>query len=138
MQDDIIAKARTAVPETGDNIALTVDTVPPVENFAPVNPKGQPEGFTGGVQGKFIRDGLPPNGEPYGEGYSLPPVSSSTDGQWFRLLYPESTNIPARLHQFSLVKNRWIFKEQDERGKYSSHRKTVDGILSSNTKKPIR
>lgn len=59
-------------------------------------------------------DALPPNGEDYTEGYSLPALKDSTDGEYFRLLYKD-LDIPARLYKFSCVKKKWIFMEEDSR-----------------------
>jgi hypothetical protein len=73
----------------------------------------------------------------YKEGYELPDVSSATDGDWFRLYYPETTNIAPRLYRYSAVKNRWIFMEQDRRAEYGSARPAIQKILQSTTKQGL-
>lgn len=79
----------------------------------------------------YIEDGLPKDGLPYGEGYQLPDVSTATDGDYFRLNYPQSTNIPARLYQFNSVKGKWVYVETDRRMEKSSFKKSVKKIISS-------
>lgn len=65
----------------------------------------------------YVEDGMPPNGEPYTEGVAFP--SNPINQAYHRLTYPESSGIPARLHRYSSAKLRWIFIEEDKRGKYS-------------------
>ncbi len=71
---------------------------------------------TAGVPG-YVEDGMPPNGEPFTQGDAFP--SNPADKQYHRLTYPDATGIPARLHRYSLAKSRWIFIEEDKRGKHS-------------------
>lgn len=59
-------------------------------------------------------DALPPNGEPYTEGDDFP--QNPTDGDYHRLTYTQiGKDIPARLHRFSDMKQRWIYLERDIR-----------------------
>lgn len=88
--------------------------------------------------GVYIEDGLPPNGLPYGEGYKLPDMLTSTDGDYFRLLYPDHLRIPARLFRYSQYKNKWIYVETDRRMERSSHKPSVQKILQSDTKQSLK
>jgi hypothetical protein len=141
--EEIIKIAADAVPEVGsDDLIVTVGQ--PLKAALPsANAKGQPEAvaqqpFPAGPQGPHIEDGLPSNGEPYGEGYKLPEAAGVSDGDYFRLYYAPETKIPPRLYKFSAIKNRWIFMETDRRGDYSSHRPSVRNILQSDTKQSLK
>jgi hypothetical protein len=137
--EEIAKEAADAVPETGSGDQReTRGTKAPVVT-APRNPKGQPKAspVLKGKQNNYIEDGLPPDDQPYGEGYALPDTAHSTDGQYFRLYYQESTKIAPRLYRFSSVKNRWIFLEQDKRSDYSSHKPSVRTILQSPTQQSL-
>ena len=79
----------------------------------------------------YVEDGLPPDGLPYGEGYKLPDIAASHDGDYFRLNYPQNTNIPARLYQFNGVKGKWVYVETDRRMEKSSFKKSVKKIINS-------
>ena len=136
--EEIIAAASDRVPETGDDIAQQLTTVIS-HPLPPVNKKGQPPAAVQkpspeGKQNLYIEDGLPKAGEPYGEGFKLPEVSTVVDGDYFRLYYPPETKIAPRLYRYSAVKNRWIFLEQDRRGLYTSHKPSAQAILNSSTK----
>ena len=133
--EEIIKAAADAVPETGSDDQRTTigQPLPPV--LTPINIAGQPPAAQHhGKQGLYIEDGLPKNGEPYGEGFVLPDMAGLADGTYFRLNYASSTNIPARLFRYSLVKHRWIYQETDRRGDYSSHKPSIRNILQSDTK----
>ena len=84
----------------------------------------------------YIEDAIPPDGLAYNEGYKLPLMA--TDGEYYRLLYPPHTKIPARLYKFSVIKNKWIYIETDRRGEYSSFKPSIRKIMRSSTKKSIR
>ena len=134
--EEIAKAAQDRVPEIGSDDSLSVLAVPspvtaPILNQPPAVATEQPK------QARLIEDGLPPGGQPYGEGFSLPTAADSSDGQYFRLYYAPETQIPPRLYRFSSLKNRWIYQETDRRGKYSSHRPSVRGILESSTKQAI-
>ena len=136
--EEIIKAADDAVPERGDN-AVQKTLKPITHALPPVNPKGQPPAIVqppapAGKQNIYVEDGLPKSGEPYGEGFKLPDVSTIADGDYFRLYYPPETRIAPRLYRYSAVKNRWIFVEQDRRGDYSTHKPSMQSILQSNTK----
>jgi hypothetical protein len=136
--EEIQKTAAKAVPETGSDDGVSIEGVPMRQAPAPVNPKGQPVATEPKFQNNiYIEDGLPPANEMYKEGYELPDVSSATDGDWFRLYYPETTNIAPRLYRYSAVKNRWIFMEQDRRAEYGSARPAIQKILQSTTKQGL-
>lgn len=140
--EEVQKEAAHRVPETGsDDQRSTIGSPLPAKQVAP-NAKGQPEALDpvplpGGAQNIYIEDGLPPNGEAYGEGFKLPEMNTATDGDYFRLYYPPETKIPPRLYRFSSVKNRWIYMETDRRGLYSSHKPSVRNILQSDTKQGL-
>jgi hypothetical protein len=136
--EEIAKDAANAVPERGsdDQRHIVGQPLPPIK--APVNLKGQPQSSQHkGKQNLYIEDGLPPEDQPYGEGFKLPDPSAVVDGDYFRLYYPPETNIPPRLFRFSAVKNRWLFLESDKRGVYSSHKPSVRNILESSTKQGL-
>jgi hypothetical protein len=83
----------------------------------------------------YTEDGLPPNNLPYTEGLNYP--ANPKDGDYHRLVYEASYQIPPRLFQWSMRKNKWIFKEQDKRQLYSSHKPSMRKILSSGNKKDL-
>ena len=136
--EEIIKNANDAVPERGDKAVQK--TLKPISHpLPPVNPKGQPAAITqqpapAGKQNLYVEDGLPKSGEPYGEGYKLPDVATISDGDYFRLYYAPETRIAPRLYRYSMVKNRWIFVEQDRRGDYSTHKPSMQAILQSDTR----
>jgi hypothetical protein len=115
----IAADVATAVPQTGiDTSDVAITEAEKVGNV-------------------YIENGLPPNGLPYTEGYSLPDPTTTQDGAYFRLLYAESLNIPPRLYRFSLAKNRWIYQETDLRQTYSSMKPSLRNALVATKQQPI-
>ena len=137
--EETLKQAAKDVPEEGSDDELSIMGTHVPNALPPVNQKGQPEAVLPKYHANsYIEDGLPKNGESYGEGYVLPDVSTSTDGAYFRLYYPESTSIAPRLYRFSAVKNRWIFMEQDRRGVYTSAKPSVHKILNSPTKQGLK
>ncbi len=140
--EEIAKEAADKVPERGSDAQRTTVGQPLPYPLPPTNPKGQPPGLEkepspAGKQNLYIEDGLPRNGEPYGEGFKLPDITTVNDGDYFRLYYPPETRIPPRLYRFSAVKNRWIYMETDRRGEYSSHKPSIQKILQSNTKQGL-
>lgn len=134
--EEIIKTAKAAVPEIGTDSAVSTDGQPLPLAQVRVNVKGNPAAISAGngKQGPMVEDGLPPNGEIYGEGYALPDIAGSVDGAWFRLYYPEATMIPTRLYRFSALKNKWIYMETDRRMENSSIRPSIQKIMQSTTK----
>lgn len=134
--EEIEKTAKKAVPELGDDFMLSTDGRPMPPTQPAVNPKGQPEAIPAGngKQGIYIEDGMPPNGEAYGEGYSLPDATTSADGAWFRLYYADHLKLAPRLYRFSLVKNKWIFMETDRRMEASSFKPSAQKLISSSTR----
>lgn len=132
-------EALDAVPETGSDEQLSTDGQPQPIPMAAVNAVGAPPALNKPFRAnQYQEDGLPPTGEPYDEGYALPPVAGATDGDYFRLYYPEETKIPPRLYRYSSVKNRWIYLETDRRGDYSSYKPSVRKILESSNKQGLK
>lgn len=136
--EEIAKDSLNRVPEIGsDDQRSTIGQPLPVA-VPPVNLKGQPlPAMHNGKQNNYIEDGLPKNGEPYGEGFKLPDISGLSDGDYFRLYYPPETAIAPRLFRFSIVKNRWLFLEQDRRGDNSSHKPSIRSILQSESKQGL-
>ena len=116
----IKAEAKDDVPETGQ------DPMDIASGNAILGPLKAPDNHD-----LYIEDGLPPDGLPYGEGYSLPPVSAVTDGEYFRLNYPDDTGIPSRLYKFNGIKGRWMYVETDRRMEGSSFKKSVRKIFKN-------
>jgi len=138
--EELKKAADDAVPETGSDEQLStlgqpIPDLHPPPNARPTEPKPTLPPFKANI---YQEDALPPNGEPYKEGYSLPPVTDATDGEYFRLYYPEELKIPPRLYRFSAAKNRWIYLETDRRGDYSSYKPSVRKILLSSTKQGLK
>lgn len=137
ISEEIAKEAADRVPETGSNDGRELQQTPvkpPQPHFT--------KGYTGPAvktekKSVYIEDAMPPNGEPYGEGFAFPQVPMPADGDYFRLNYPPETKIAARLFRYSLVKNKWIFLESDKRGDYSSHKPSVRSILQSATKQGL-
>ena len=130
--EQIIADAANRVPETGSDDEFIIESVP-LPQATKRNEKGNPEPANpiNNAKKLYIEDGLPKNGELYGEGYSLPDVNQATDGEYFRLNYPPSIGTPSRLYRFSIAKNRWIYQETDKRGKYSSHKPSAQAMFEN-------
>lgn len=112
-----------AVPETGaDMQAFTEVVIDPATNKVVQNVS---------INDLYAEDGLPPAGAPFTEGLAFPPAP--TDGDYHRLTYDPSTQIPTKLFRWSAVKNRWIFQETDKRMYQSSYRPSVAKLLQSST-----
>lgn len=124
--EDIVQQASDDVPERGSD-GLELASAVPLTHIRGDSDQRQ----------LYVEDGLPPDGLPYTEGPDLPTPGSSADGAYHRLTYPENLKIPARLFQWSLVKNRWIFKEQDKRGGYESYRPSLSTMIKSNNGKNL-
>jgi hypothetical protein len=89
---------RVLTPELGEEVALRV---------AQAVQKPQ--------RGGYVEDAMPPNGEPFTSGSTLP-EGSHPDGTYHRLVYTGSaSDIPARLYRYSAAKRRWIYMETDKR-----------------------
>lgn len=124
--EDIIQQASEQVPERGSD-GLEMASGVPLNNVRGESDQRQ----------LYVEDGLPPNGMPYTEGLEFPVSSTVEDGAYHRLLYPSELKIPARLFQWSLVKNRWIFKEQDKRPGYESYRPSLANMIKSENGKNL-
>lgn len=124
----IQADSTQVVPERGEDTQHISTHIPEpyTEKLSPV------------TLGIYVEDGLPPNGEPYTEGYKLPDINVATDGEYFRLNYEKNMNIPARLYKFNGIKMRWIYVETDRRNENSSHKPSVRNALVSLNKKSLQ
>jgi hypothetical protein len=140
--EELRKETQNKVPEIGSDDDVSSGGSPIPTPQPPRNPRGQPDAVTPTTkkQGVYTEDGLPPNGEPYLEGFKLPDIVTAgiTDGDYFRLYYPPETKIPPRLYRYSGLKNRWIYQETDRRGEYSSYKPTVRSILQSDNKQPLK
>lgn len=138
LAEEIEKAASIAVPQVGSDDKRSVELTPPPVTLPLNNAKTSIAPAAGKpVPGVYIEDGLPPNGQPYTEGFKLPDPATSADGDYFRLYYAEDTNIPPRLYRFSIVKNRWLYQETDKRGVYSSYKPAIRNILESKTKQGL-
>jgi len=120
------ADAEQAVPEKGTNVR---------EYSSGTDRFKAPGSYDG--RGPYVEDGLPPDGLPYTQGFTLPDVAGVTDGAFFRLEYPIDMNIPARLYKFSGVKNKWIWTETDRRGSRSAHKPSEQVIFNLADKRSL-
>jgi len=139
--EEISKAAANKVPEVGSDDNRSIESVLDPPPLPPRNTKGQPRGEKNPPRhpepNLYIEDGLPPNGEEYGQGFSLPAIPGPADGAWFRLYYAPETKIAPRLYRFSMLKNRWIYQETDRRLEYTSAKPSVRNILQSPTRVPI-
>lgn len=116
------------VPEKGTNIR---------EAASGTNRFKTPGTYDG--TGLYVEDGLPPDGNPYTEGFKLPDVAGIKDNTFFRLNYDPKMNIPARLYKFSGIKNKWIFVETDRRSDRQSYKPSQQAIFElQNTQSPTK
>jgi hypothetical protein len=143
ISETIKAEAQDSVPRTGSDGARTIASgtplIPEETHYDIRKPEVAMTMGRGEYDGRdlYIEDGLPPNNEPYTEGYQLPDLTKAKDGEYFRLNYPIESNIPSRLFRFSAIKFKWIYIETDCRQTYSSHKPSVRNALISLTKKPL-
>lgn len=127
---NVRADANTAVPEMGTDSAD--EMVFPDDMLVKAAKKriGLVKLTTKGESLPYIEDGMPPNGESYTEGPSLP--TNGTDGAYHRLTYINVKDpIPTRLYKFSSIKNRWIFMEEDKRMRMNSIKPQYDMFLNN-------
>ncbi len=132
--ENIAKEAANAVPERG---ADPQEIASGTSQYQPATSPGTERGSYDG-RDLLIEDGLPPDGQPYGEGYKLPDMDTAQDGDYFRLNYAPEMNVPARLYQFSLYKRKWIYIETDRRGEYSSHKPSAQKMLNSSTSQSLK
>ncbi len=123
-QEINVQEAETAVPEKGANITELASGLNP--HIPSIN--------TYDGTANYVEDGMPPDGLPYGEGFKLPEVSASKDGEYFRLYYEPQLNISPRLYKFSLSKGKWIYMETDRRRETTSHKPSHSEIFNRTTK----
>ena len=114
------SEALLAVPAKGTNVR---------EVASGMNRFDQPGSYDG--VGLYVEDGMPPDGQPYTEGFKLPDVAGLTDGEFFRLNYDPKLNIAARLYRFNTVKNRWIYIETDRRAVNTALKPSQKEIFNS-------
>lgn len=107
--DNISNQSLQAVPETGLN-NQNIDS-----KYAPQTHL-------------LYSDAMPPDGESYTEGFTLPDIKTASNGEYFRLLY-ENLDIPARLYKFSCSKKRWVFMEEDSRSQQDVVKKQTNDTL---------
>lgn len=136
------ADAKNDVPETGSDGGTTIASGMPMKPHDTSTIRDHNRGHGDGrgeYDGRdmYIEDALPPDGLPYGEGYTLPDMTSAQDGDYFRLNYPQESGIPSRLFKFSSLKYKWIYVETDMRKSMSSHKPSLRNALVSLNKRPL-
>lgn len=124
--ENIKVAALDAVPEIGEDSSG-------IASGAPYVPQDRNPTYDG-IQ-YSVEDGLPPNNAPYTEGPTFP--ANPADGDYHRLTYDPALMIPPRLHRWSMLKNRWIFLEEDRRAFNTSFKPGIARILQSPTKRPL-
>jgi hypothetical protein len=120
------AEAQQAWPETGGNIR---------ELASGTNRFGAPGSYDGNQI--YVADALPPDGQPYTEGYKLPDPANQVDGTFFRLIYEASLQIPARLYRFNGIKGQWAHVETAKRKPPSSHKPSQKTIFERTATTPL-
>lgn len=88
----------------------------------------------------YVEDALPPNGENYTTGDSLPDVSTIADGHYHRLTYTNvasSIRPPDKLVRWFAGIQRWRVVEVNTRFKPESNKRTMAKIMGSANSKPI-
>jgi hypothetical protein len=130
------ATAETAVPELGEDTAnVRQFNQAEIDNAKANGVDLSRFNQDGGDQPKiYIDDGMPPNGLPYTEGMSFP--TNPKDGDYHRLTYDPAYNILIRLYQYSAVKVRWIFLEEDTRSYYNRQKPLLQDLLHSPNRIP--
>jgi hypothetical protein len=122
----VAAEAETAWPQTGGNI----------RELASAANRFQAPGSYDGDQ-IYVADALPPDGQPYTEGFKLPDPANQVDGKFFRLIYEDALKIPARLYRFNGVKGMWAHVETAKRRPPSSHKPSQKTIFERTTTTPL-
>lgn len=80
----------------------------------------------------YVEDGMPPNGLSYTEGTEWP--TNPKDGDFHRLTYDPKLNIATRLYKYSVMKNRWVFVEEDKRAQYNTAKPTLQALIRNPNK----
>lgn len=126
----ITNQANTKVPERGSDTADIAEIDPDTIlanreatgtdlNEMNINPRGL-----------YVEDALPPNGEDYTTGDTMP--STPSDGDYHRLTYSGlAEDVPPRLYRWSTSKNRWIYLETDRRFEYNKTKPTLQEFLKN-------
>lgn len=115
-----------AVPQTGED----------PQDIQSGRPFNGPDGAYDG-NSLYVEDALPPNGEAFTSGDTLPPGNTVVDGHYHRQTY---TNVRQeirpgdRLLRWNATKGRWIVIEVNTRATPESHKKTIASILASGNK----
>jgi hypothetical protein len=96
-------------------------------------------GPAGGYDGNdmYLGDAIPPNGQSYTIGDTLPLPADILNGHYHRQTYtmiPESIRPPERLLIFSATTQRWSVVEINNKTNYESHKRTISRIMGSSQK----
>jgi hypothetical protein len=127
---NIDAEANTMVPEKGEDYADVMKLSPEVIAWG--DKVGKNMRRYDRVRNIYGIDALPPNGEKYTEGDAFP--LNPKDGAYHRLTYTYvGNNIPARLHRWSVKKNKWIFLERDHRAEIRDAKPLLQDYLNPET-----
>lgn len=120
VDDKIQSAAQTNTPERGEDTA-------DIQQFDAGTPQ---EKLNTPHRKLYVEDGLPPNGELYTEGDTLP--VSPSDGDYHRLTFT-AHDVPTRLYRYSLVKGRWIYLETDRRFEFNRTKPVLQSFLGSDS-----
>lgn len=137
----IEAEAKDAVPEKGREFNSTVraweeEEVRAADDQGLGPTDGGPSLQRIGLRPNalYVEDAMPANNEPFTEGTEFP--TSPQHGDYHRLTYDVSFNVPARLYRYSSSKGRWIFLEKDRRAEFNPDKPTLQEFLTSGTRRP--
>jgi hypothetical protein len=113
ISETINAEQNTMVPEKGTDNAGVQKLADELYDWADKQPNLDLSKLDR-IRNGYGADALPPNGLPYTEGDDFP--DNPMNGDYHRLTYNYvGMNIPARLHRYSSIKQRWIYLETDTR-----------------------
>jgi hypothetical protein len=129
---EIQNQAKEQVPERGRDLnAVKQFSQEEIDAQAPNNITKLGQNPTG----LYVEDGMPPNGESFTEGVSLPEDNVS-HGDYHRLTYEDlSEDVPPRLYRYSTDKNRWVYLETDRRQQYNPAKPILQEFLTSDSRR---
>lgn len=133
LQNDLAFKTTEAIEQySSDSLPETGMDPQDIYSGKPLN---KPNGYYDGKD-IYVEDAIPPDGAPYTSGDALPLPGTITDGHYHRQTYtniPISIRPPDRLLKWFADIQRWKVIEVNSRITPESHKKTISGILNSNS-----